>query len=218
MTKPTLTYFAVRGLAEQIRVLLKDAKVEYTAVDYPLAVNGVQCAEFQALKQSGKLDYGSIPLWEEDGLQLVQSIAIARHLAKKYGYSGENEHEAAKIDSVIEGVRDTIQAIRKVATVPAEQKAQVWKDTVTVELPKWLGFLEAILKKNGSGYFVGKKVSLADIYVFTLTEEAHNAKLGLEHFPLLAAHLALMQARPNLAAYIADPARYPSNWERLIPK
>ena len=31
------------------------------------------------------LDYGSLPFWEEDGLQLVQSFAIARHLARKYG-------------------------------------------------------------------------------------------------------------------------------------
>ena len=29
---------------------------------------------------------------------------------------------------------------------------------MTADLPKWLGYFEAILKKNGSGFFVGKKV------------------------------------------------------------
>ena len=38
------------------------------------------------------------------------------------GYNGENENEAAKIDSVIEGTRDMLAALRKIATVPAEQK------------------------------------------------------------------------------------------------
>lgn len=30
---------------------------------------------------------------------------------------------------------------------------------MTVDIPKWLGFLEALLKKSGTGYFVGNKVN-----------------------------------------------------------
>eukprot|EP00026_Physarum_polycephalum_P016068 Phypoly_transcript_16901.p1 GENE.Phypoly_transcript_16901~~Phypoly_transcript_16901.p1 ORF type:complete len:241 (+),score=48.53 Phypoly_transcript_16901:67-723(+) len=218
MTKPKLTYFAVRGLAEPIRVLLKDANVDYTAVDYNLPVDGKPDPNFLTLKSSGVLDYGSIPLWEEDGLHLVQSFAIARHLARKYGYNGENENEAAKIDAVVEGCRDFSQAVRKVATVPAEQKEQTWKETASVEVPKWLGFFENILKKNGTAYFVGKKVSLADLFIMTVVEEVKAANIPLEAYPLLSAHQTMMHARPHLAPYVADPARYPPNVTRFVPK
>jgi hypothetical protein len=36
---------------------------------------------------------------------------------------------------------------------------QVWNTTATVDIPKWLGFFEKLLKKSGTGYFVGNKVS-----------------------------------------------------------
>jgi hypothetical protein len=38
------------------------------------------------------------------------------------GYNGDNEHEAAKIDSVVEGSKDLVQALRKHVSVPADQK------------------------------------------------------------------------------------------------
>eukprot|EP00026_Physarum_polycephalum_P016148 Phypoly_transcript_16992.p1 GENE.Phypoly_transcript_16992~~Phypoly_transcript_16992.p1 ORF type:complete len:220 (+),score=44.72 Phypoly_transcript_16992:151-810(+) len=217
MSKPRLSYFGGRGLAEPIRLLLKDAKVEYEEVNLGTAANGVFPEAFLALKASGVLDYGSVPYWEENGLNLVQSFAISRHLARKHGYNGENEAEAAKIDSVVEGTRDLVMAIRKVLTVPAEQKAQTWQEISKVDIPKWFGFFEALLKKSGTGFFVGKKASLADIYVIAYTEEIRCLdKSALASFPLLSAHLDAMFARPNLAAYAADPNRYPPQFARFI--
>ena len=35
-----------------------------------------------------KLDFQAVPFWEEEGLSLVQSYAIARHLARRYGNFG----------------------------------------------------------------------------------------------------------------------------------
>jgi glutathione S-transferase len=218
MGKPKLTYFSARGLCEPIRLLLKDANVDYEEVGLGAPVNGVFPEAFTKLKESGTLDFGSVPLWEEDGFHLVQSFAIARHLARKHGYNGENENEAAKIDSVVEGVRDAMLALRKIFNVPEDQRVQVWKEVVEKDLPKWFGFFEALLKKNGSGYFVGNKISLADIYVISLTEEARHAKLGIDAFPLLFAHIDTILSRPNLASYVADPKRYPPNFDRFIPK
>lgn len=38
------------------------------------------------------------------------------------GYNGDNEYEAAKIDSIVEGSKDFIQALRKSANAPPDQK------------------------------------------------------------------------------------------------
>eukprot|EP00026_Physarum_polycephalum_P010827 Phypoly_transcript_11008.p1 GENE.Phypoly_transcript_11008~~Phypoly_transcript_11008.p1 ORF type:complete len:275 (+),score=39.82 Phypoly_transcript_11008:36-827(+) len=210
---PKFTYFSARGISEPIRLLLKDADVKYIQNDLGMSVNGVPPADFTALKASGVLDYGQVPLWEEDGLQLVQSFAIIRHLARKYGYNGKNEIEEAKIDSIAEGCKDFTAAIRKVMSAPAEQKVEVWKNTTTIDIPKWLGFFEKLLKKSEAGYFVGNKISYADFFVVSITEEIRGANLGLENYPLLSEHLTKVLARPNIAKY--RNLKYITSWHHF---
>lgn len=54
MTKPVLSYFSVRGLAEPIRLLLADAKVEYENRELGIAGPGIPLPPaVTALKQSG---------------------------------------------------------------------------------------------------------------------------------------------------------------------
>ena len=85
VTKPTITYFNVFARAEVPRLLLEDAGVDY---DFVPVTNW---SETKAqLTAAGKLAYGQVPLYEEPGLNLVQSNAIARHLARKLGYNGNN--------------------------------------------------------------------------------------------------------------------------------
>jgi hypothetical protein len=85
VTKPTITYFNVFARAEVPRLLLEDAGVDY---DFVPVTNW---SETKAqLTAAGKLAYGQVPLYEEPGLNLVQSNAIARHLARKLGYNGTN--------------------------------------------------------------------------------------------------------------------------------
>jgi hypothetical protein len=73
----TLVYWSGRGLGDQVRFLL-----EFTMTPY--AEEGVDTAEaFGALKASGELAFGQVPLLRLDGLRLVQTQAIMRHLARK---------------------------------------------------------------------------------------------------------------------------------------
>ena len=110
VTKPTLTYFNVFGRAEVPRLLLEDAGVDY---DFVPVTNWPELKS--QLTASGKLASGQTPLYEEpDGLTLVQSGAISRHLARKYGYNGGNAHEEALIDQAKEGANDAYTAVAKV--------------------------------------------------------------------------------------------------------
>jgi glutathione S-transferase len=43
---------------------------------------------FSALKADGRLLFGQVPMLEIDGLELVQSQAIIRYLARKHSLSG----------------------------------------------------------------------------------------------------------------------------------
>jgi len=77
------------------------------------------------------------------------------------------------------------------------------------DVPKWLGILTTILKKNngGKGFFVGDAVSLADIHAYymlwMLTQHEGQSKL-LDNFAELKALVERVAALPNIAKWIAS--------------
>jgi glutathione S-transferase len=214
MRLPCLTYFSSRGRAEPIRMLLADAGVEHDEIAVGTWSATDQPTDFVALRASGKLAFGALPLWEEpDGFQLVQSDAILRHLARTHDRYGANLREAARCDEVIGGVEDTRAEIRKLGPVPAPGRAALRDQLVTSILPRWLGHLEQHLARNdgGHGFVVGARPSLADIVLWHLLEVVHDNGLtaALADCPLLASFYTRFGERPSIAAFRASAHRYP---------
>ncbi len=88
--KARLTYFRGWGLAEQVRWVLSAAGAEWEQV-------GLETNEqFEALKKGGRLLFGQLPLLEIDGLELVQSQAMVRHVARRAGLSGKTPAEEVR--------------------------------------------------------------------------------------------------------------------------
>ena len=80
MPKPTLVYFAARGRAELIRLVLAEAGVDYQEHHVGHGTPPVQGrpTDFDTLKATPLLPFGAVPVWEEpDGFVLAQSGAIA---------------------------------------------------------------------------------------------------------------------------------------------
>jgi glutathione S-transferase len=191
VTKPTLTYFNVFARAEVPRLLLEDAGVDY---DFVTVTNWPEVKA--QLTASGKLAFGQVPLYEEpEGLTLVQSAAIARHIARKHGYNGANALEEALIDQANEGVVDAFTAIAKA----------IWET-----LPAQLTNFEKLLEKNGNnGFLVGSKLSYADVtlwvalqLVFSRIEGSRDALLGSGFLAVKKLFDAVAQ-RERIKAYIA---------------
>ena len=96
-----LHYFAGRGRAEQARWMLAATETRF--------VNAVlrSAAEFQALDDGGALLFGQVPLLQcPDGVHVVQSQAIVRHVASVGGLCGGTAAERALADQFAEGVAD----------------------------------------------------------------------------------------------------------------
>lgn len=74
-----LVYFAGRGRAEFIRLLLADAGVEWTEAILKTR------QQFLDLVASGRLPFHKVPLLHIDGRDLVESKSILRYLARQYG-------------------------------------------------------------------------------------------------------------------------------------
>jgi len=194
--KVILTYFNGRGLGEIPRLLLKEAGVEF---------EDRRVEKLDELKASDVLAFGQVPLYEEVAphgtFRIVQSQAIARHIARQHHLYGNSPHDSAKIDLIVDGLRDIFVAERTASKGDDAAKAAFKTDA----LPKWLGHFEKLLHSNGQGqgYFVGDSLSWADIATFhTFWTLSQLYPGSLEAFPLLKAHLARIGSRPRIDAWV----------------
>ncbi len=99
--KPKLTYFHLHGKVECIRMVCVKGNIDFED-------NRITGEEFGALKASGSLPSGQVPLWTTaDGKNLNQAFAILRMLGRQTGYyKDENVDECFIVDWTLETVLD----------------------------------------------------------------------------------------------------------------
>ena len=185
-----LVYFNVRGLAETSHILLALGGEEYEDFRYPLEVidmskHEMKKEEFDTDKAAGKLSLSlnKVPALVVDGVTIPQSKAIERFLARRFNMMGENELDAARIDSICECVRDFKDMYQKVRFLPEAERSEGMNQWFTVTLVERLGLLENLLGEEG--FSVGDKLSLSDVVLFCFItqffdnkEAAYNATLA----------------------------------------
>lgn len=66
--------------------------------------------QFEALKESGKLLFGQLPLLEIDGLNLTQAAAMVQYIARKHSLVGDSPQENVKCDMIFGATTDLAQA------------------------------------------------------------------------------------------------------------
>jgi glutathione S-transferase len=216
MSKPTLIYFAARGRAELIRLVLAEAAVDYQ--EHPVGrgtqpVNG-RPTDFQALKATPLLPFGAVPVWEEpDGFVLAQSAAIASHVARRHHLHGKTEREAAQCEQLLGAYDDVRAELRKVASVAPEGRAALREELTSVFLPRWFGYFDRLLRQNpaGSGLVVGASLTIADLALWYLIELCQDNGFGAAaaRFPALGVFANLVAQRPRIAEYVKSPRRHP---------
>ena len=87
------------GRAEAIRMLLAHAKADWENVNHDRD-------EYKAIKESGRLEFGQLPVIEVDGKLFSQSQAILRSLGIKYGYYPSDPYQAYLADSMLDYLND----------------------------------------------------------------------------------------------------------------
>ena len=159
-TDATLLYFRGRGLADQIRWMLAYASISFAGRVVDKRSRFVKLAEVQLL-------FGQLPLLQIDGLELVQSQAIIRYLAKRSNLLGATRKEEVVCDMIAETVRDLISLAagapfaRRRSMADADKHIQLMKEKWEARASR----LELGLKQNGGICLVGKTVTYADVLV-----------------------------------------------------
>jgi uncharacterized protein (DUF924 family)/glutathione S-transferase len=205
-----LTYWNGRGLGDVIRFLLEFCLIPFDEV------NVLDSDAFAALKASGKLAFGQVPLLEIDGLELVQTQAILRYVAGKKQLRGTTAADEARADMMVNGVLDArMQLIT--ARFQADPTAALAKFE-TATLPKLAGHLEALLKTHShSGeYLCAGGLTYADVVLLeTLCYAADECTANLESIlapisPRVLAHYQRMRAFKHVGAYLQSERRKPT--------
>ncbi|GMR37815.1 hypothetical protein PMAYCL1PPCAC_08010, partial [Pristionchus mayeri] len=197
-----LHYFKIRGLAEPIRMMLIDNGVEFENVMFLKDEKW-----FNETKKT--FAFGQVPCLKEGSMEIPQSGAIIRHLARKLNLAGETEEEKVFADFFAEGLRDVHDKYCDMIYRDYGSKDTFLATTYPAEWAK----VEALLKKhaNGEKFVLGDKISYADYLLF---EELDIALIlspsSLDAFPVLKAYHARFAKREGLQAHFAS-RNYPVN-------
>ena len=201
MTTPQITYFDIRGRAEPIRLLLEEAGVAY---------DEVQISQEQWPELKPGMPFGQVPMYREGDLELVQSHAILRYLARKHGLDGEDESQRVRCDIAIEAFRDLGDRMGAVFGALGSNRADHQKAFVKEELPERLAALERFFDANpvGPPFWVGEALTAADILAFNFLEGIEAAFPGsLAATPHLRAFSEQFAERPRVQAYFQSDRR-----------
>ena len=98
-----LCYFNLGGRAEAIRALLAHKG------DFDYEEEKCDFAKLGEWKASGYAPMGSVPIWDEDGLVIMQGNAILRMLGIRFGgYYSSDPQTAYEIDSLMDFQEDIL--------------------------------------------------------------------------------------------------------------
>ena len=229
VAEPTLTktslklqYFNGRGVVETSRLLLALADQDYEDARFEIAPGTMESPEFQNAKQSGKLvmNMGRAPILtveQQDGstVTIGQSKAIERYLARRLGFMGASEIEAAQIDCIAEHCRDVKYAQMRKRFSPFirdrsdQEKEHDRKEWFESDMPAMLKNLEAAIRETSKakGFAVGDSISLADLSIFCMLKDGFPAYqeatlAATKDCPVLLEIIDAVEQNPRISAWL----------------
>jgi len=206
-----VTYWNGRGRAEPIRFLLAAANIHFDEQHLS------KPEHLTTVRKSGKLMYNQVPLVEIDGMNLVQSGAAARYIARKGGLYPLEARQAYLVDAVYDGVSDFRGAV---LSFPFHLDTKKLLETLQAKIPRYVGKWEQLLQSTDSGFFLHTGASMADIVVFEVInfiEDALNGEKGAFEklfgpYPKVL-HLCMLAKRiGQLAMYVNKRKQLP--WQQ----
>ena len=121
------------------------------------------------LPNGKRAPFHQLPVIEVDGEIIGQTGAIARYCGKIANLYSNDNINAAKIDQIIDAATDITNIVSPTIREKDEQKKI--EDRLLLKnklLPRWFKYLENILSKERSEWFVENKMTIADIAMWRL--------------------------------------------------
>ncbi len=175
--------------------MLDVAKVPYENKMY-------EFEEWEKIEKPVKtFEYGFLPVLEYNNYALSQSGAITTWLGKKLGFMGSNAIEEYEILNILESNHDFFRPIGiffwEADKLSDEEKGKKIKEFNEELIPWGCGVLERRFTNRKGKYFVGDKISVADMFISSIWQFFNHPtrKMLLE---------AVNKAAPKLMAFAGE--------------
>lgn len=195
--------------SNRVRWTLEETGIDYEEDEVELGKEGTRSSTFLQLNRNGH-----VPVLDDDGLVLFESVPIALYIAKKYGdgtlYPSDVEAEARVWQWSVWAMTELEANMEKAALhctwFPEAQRDPAAAAKFQSEVRRCLSMLEDQL--DGAGFLVGKAFSVADLIVSEVLTGLPHAKVelaenGLKNY--LGRNLTRQAAKRAFAADILEP-------------
>uniref|UniRef100_A0A023FVI8 glutathione transferase n=1 Tax=Amblyomma parvum TaxID=251391 RepID=A0A023FVI8_AMBPA len=209
---PILGYTDVRGLAQSIRNLLVYKGVQFEEKQYKAGpAPGFEKAEWAKDKFSLGLQFPNLPYYTDGEVKLTQSIAILRHLGRKYDLASKTAQEATQLDLLEQQANDLVWGLVVAAMCPDGSDGRRAHDA---NLAHALNCWENHLKTHK--WAVGERLTYVDFLLYEGLDWNREYKPeAFRDHPSIERYLKSFEALPKIAEYHASPKYI--RWPILSP-
>jgi glutathione S-transferase len=185
---------------EQVPVIQQYRLPDAGAADAPLNTGSLS---FRAVNPNGL-----VPSIDDDGFVLNESLAITLYLARKHGglLAPKDVREEGLMTmwtlwAATECEAPALRVMQNAAAVKTRDTA-IYETGVTALKPK-LAVLDKALR-DGGGYLVGRRFTVADLNVAEIVRYAQAAPELFTDAPNVRSWIAACQSRPAFTAMMAE--------------
>jgi glutathione S-transferase len=211
-----LGYWCIRGLGQPIRFLLVYADVQFSETRLGIDDDGrildyeEEGEDWSVVKAALDMPFPNLPYLIDrsgpDVIQVAQSNAILRYLARRFDFYGDSESDRIEIDVMQEEAYDFRNKIVKTAYTLGEECQSAFDEFKKTAVPRHLDGLEKYLsQRNNQTCFVGNRISLVDFVLYELIWQVSlmvPGSVSTVNRPVLANYIAAFSNLPQIAEYM----------------
>jgi glutathione S-transferase len=217
----------IQGRGEFIRLALEEVGADYVDVARRPGQRGVPAMmKFMQDRRSARPPYAP-PFLKAGKTIVAQTANILLFLGSRLKLAPDDEagrlwaHQLQlTISDLVVEIHDTHHPVSSWLYFEEQRPAarRRSKDFWRYRIPKYLGYFERLLKKNGRRFTVGRRLSYVDLSLFQIIEGLRYAfpkrmKRFERKIPDLIALHDRIAKRPRIAAYLGSLRRIPfSQW------
>ena len=216
----------VQGRGEFVRLALEEAGADYVDVARKGKSGMAAMTRILDSKSAARPPFAP-PFLKAGKTVIAQTANILFYLGPRLGLAPRDEEgrlwthqlQLTITDLVVE-IHDTHHPVTSwlyfEEQIPSAQRRT--KDFWRYRVPKFLGYFERVLQKNGGQYLVGRRLTYVDLSLFQIVEGLRYAfpkhmKRFEKKVPSLIALHDRVAKRPRIKAYLASERRIPfSQW------
>lgn len=218
----------IQGRGEYVRLALEDAAIPYR--DVARGKDGEDLLIRELDDKRMEHPPFAPPFLKAGKLVIGQTANILLFLGERHKLAPKSDagrfwtHQLQlTITDLVAEIHDSHHPIASGLYYEDQQKeaAKRAEDLRENRLPKFLGYFDRVLKKNGTGWLVGRTRTYADLSLFQIVEGLRYAypvatKKLERKFPALTDLRDRVAARPNIALYLKSERRIPFTREGIF--